>query len=160
MSQSVPRRAHGYPGGRGASLGGTGTVLPPAMPPGLVWGALLLAIAVALYLRLRRGSKQDLDRAEHAREQQMNLEIRRSQHVERLQMEYERRALEAKQLQEAKEKQAAEERARMAVAAAMKPTPPPLLPPAGDTGRGEFNPLMGSGPVGGFRSQRCVKRGG
>lgn len=73
-----------------------------------LWVVFVLA-AMALFLwrwSAGRGQRGEED-TPHEREQRMNLEIRRSRHVEQLQQEYARKAEEFKALQEAKAKESA-----------------------------------------------------
>lgn len=137
---------------------------PASLSPMALWAVLAVA-ALALVLwrwsARRRGERRGSGDTPHEREQRMNLEIRRSRHVEHLQQEYARKAEEFKALQEAK---AAELRLASKAAVAPGPSAPPAAPrppptPKPNAGDG-WSPLMGSGPVGGFKTQRATRRGG
>ncbi|KAG2490883.1 hypothetical protein HYH03_010800 [Edaphochlamys debaryana] len=132
-----------------------------------LWPALLFLLLVAALLihRRRRKAKPAAGPggSQMASEQEMNASIRRARALETMQAEYDRKAKAFAQLQEQRKQLEAEERARLAAAKDLisRGAPDGGLPNPGKSDDFGWSPMMGSGPVGGFKSSRaCTKRGG
>lgn len=127
--------------------------------------AILMVLGLVVwFVSRRRRRRQAGGGTDYAAESSMNVHIRRSRALEAMQAEYDRKAREYEEIKAARQKLEAEERAkRVGIAGdpdsgGSSSKPKPSRPPPSDDG---WTPLMGSGPVGGFKSARaCTKRGG